>query len=407
MLDHELQPDATFEYSNERADEAPSRKRKRSSNDACGDAARVSPVVVPSGLIPAALEEIVVEEWFATETADDVAVEQGEAFQDVPLDFPGSTSFSEPGANASYGTSLFDDSNAKETRHETETSEAEKDDAERDEDDEGESGGRAVAPVAAPLFGVTASGTMRYAEFEGLFREWRKSGDPRLRDRLILMNRGLVAFLARRFAERGEMSEDLMQQGLIGLINALDSFDPDRGTRFVTFATPTILGEMRRYLRDRTWGVRVPRRLHELNHIINQRVDALTQQLDRSPTYSEIARSLGLELEEVIEALELFNTAEPVSFDEAETAHGENNSPISERLGALDTDLESMNDYAALRTALEQLEPRERQVVELVYFQGHSQLGAAKQLKVSQMNVSRLQRRALERLRELMNSSDL
>ena len=403
MLDPELQPDATFEYSNERAEKAPNRKRKRDSNGACGDVLRASSAARASALVAPHSEEVVAQEGFATETTDAVAVEQGEEFQDAPRGYS-ETFFEEPGVSANPEAVLFGDSNAEETRRETELGETSESDAEEDED--GENGDRTAA-AAAPLFGVTVSGTMRYAEFEVLFREWRKTGDPRLRDRLILMNRGLVAFLARRFAERGEMSEDLMQQGLIGLINALDSFDPDRGARFVTFATPTVLGEMRRYLRDRAWGVRVPRRLHELNHIINQRVDALTQQLDRSPTYSEIAHSLGLELEEVIEALELFNAAKPVSFDEVDDMQGEGMPPISESLGTLDADLESMNDYAALRTALEQLEPRERQVVELVYFQGHSQLGAAKQLKVSQMNVSRLQRRALERLRELMNSSDL
>ena len=268
--------------------------------------------------------------------------------------------------------------------------------------------GAATAGSGERAYGTTTGGSLRHAEFERLFREWRANGDDRLRDRLILMNRGLVAYLARRFSERGEMSDDLMQQGLIGLINALDSFDPDRGARFVTFATPTILGEMRRYLRDRTWGVRVPRRLHELHNVINHRIEALTQQFDRSPTYAEIARSLGLELEEVIEALELFNTAEPISIDEADSnSEGEGTLSISDRVGAPDADLESLNDHAILRAALEQLEPRERQVLEAVYFQGHSQLTVAKQMKVSQMNISRLQRRALAHLRELMNSGDL
>ena len=248
----------------------------------------------------------------------------------------------------------------------------------------------------------------RYNEFDTLFRQWRETGDPSLRDRLILMNRNLVSFIARKFLDRGEMSEDIMQQGLIGLINALDNFDPSRGTRFATFATPTIMGEIRRYLRDKTWTMRVPRRLQELHVSINHRVELLTQQLDRSPTYAEIARSLGVEVEEVIEALEMPHAMEPMSIDEAlPNARGEAGATISDQIGAEDADLESWNDHAILQAALEKLPSRERQVLQLVYFQEHTQLEVARQLKISQMNVSRTQRRALARLRELMNSNDI
>ena len=259
--------------------------------------------------------------------------------------------------------------------------------------------------VRAP---VALSSESRYSEFDALFVQWRETGDPNIRDRLILMNRNLVSFIARKFLDRGEMSEDLMQQGLIGLINALDNFDPSRGTRFATFATPTIMGEIRRYLRDKTWTMRVPRRLQELHVAINHRVELLTQQLDRSPTYVEIARSLGVEVEEVIEALEMPHAMDPMSIDEAlPNARGESGTTISDQIGAEDADLESWNAHAILQAALEKLPLRERQVLQLVYFQEHTQLEIARQLKISQMNVSRIQRRALARLREMMNSDDI
>jgi len=276
-----------------------------------------------------------------------------------------------------------------------------------EDEDEGSGPAKAAGESIASPYAGTPSGSLRHAEFDALFREWRRGGDPRLRDRLILMNRSLVAYLARRFVDRGEMSEDLMQHGLIGLINALDAFDPDRGARFVTFATPTILGEMRRYLRDKTWGIRVPRRLHELNGIINHRIELLAQEFDRSPTYFEIAHSLGLEVEEVIEALELVNNADPMSIDETMSPSANATAlPISEQVGELDADLESWNDHASLRAALDNLDPRERQVLEMVYFQGRSQLEVAREMKVSQMHISRVQRRALSHLREFMSEGE-
>ena len=261
---------------------------------------------------------------------------------------------------------------------------------------------------SAPFAAASYVAETRHAEFDRLFKQWRETGDANIRDHLILMNRNLVAFIARKFLDRGEMSEDIMQQGLIGLINALDNFDPARGTRFATFATPTIMGEIRRYLRDKTWTMRVPRRLQELHVIINQRIESLTQQLDRSPTYAEIARSLNVEVEEVIEALEMPYAMDPMSIDDVvPNARGDSTTTVSEQIGATDSDLEGWNDHAILQSALEKLPLRERQVLQMVYFKEQTQLEIARHLKISQMNVSRIQRRALERLRELMNSDDI
>ncbi|HEX8550719.1 MAG TPA: SigB/SigF/SigG family RNA polymerase sigma factor [Abditibacteriaceae bacterium] len=247
----------------------------------------------------------------------------------------------------------------------------------------------------------------RQEEFNFLFAQWRETGDQNLRDRLILSNRSLVSYLARRYSDRGELSEDVMQVGLIGLINALDHFDPSRGVRFATFATPTILGEIRRFFRDKTWGIRVPRRLQEVNQTINSRIEELTQELDRSPSYAEIARALGMPIEDIVEALEMIHVMDPVSIDET-LYSGSDDSPtnISDQIGAPDPDLETWGEYAALETALEKLPKNERQVLRLAYFDQHSQVEIARKLQVSQMYVSRLQRKALAHLREAMNDND-
>lgn len=248
----------------------------------------------------------------------------------------------------------------------------------------------------------------RHNEFDELFAQWRATGDHNLRDRLILSNRNLVSYLARRYIDRGELSEDVMQVGLIGLIYALDHFDPARGVRFATFATPTILGEIRRYFRDKTWGIRVPRRLQEVNQTINARIEELTQEMDRSPTYAEIARALNMPVEDVVEALEMMHIMEPVSIDEAMFNSGDDSAVnISDQIGAPDPDLETWGEWTTLETALEKLPENERRVLRLAYFEQHSQVEIARQLQVSQMFVSRLQRKALAHLRDLMNSVDV
>ena len=243
-------------------------------------------------------------------------------------------------------------------------------------------------------------------EFERLFALWRETNDPDVRHRLILMHRNLVTYLARRFTDRGEMYEDIIQQGMIGLINALDHFDPNRGVRFATFATPTIVGEIRRYFRDKTWSVRVPRRLQELHQTINKRIEALTQELDRSPTYAEIARALGVEEEDVVEAMEMSQALDPTSLDETSGVDEGGSAPIAEQVGSSDLNLDRVNDFSQLQSALDLLPERQQRVLRLAYFEGFSQAEIAKEIKVSPMHVSRLQRRALSDLREILENMD-
>lgn len=274
------------------------------------------------------------------------------------------------------------------------------DEDEEDEEEEEE------APRPSPFVKAAPPSRPNEGEFERLFAEWKETGDPRLRERLILMHRNLVTYLARRFMDRGELFEDVMQIGMLGLINALDAFDPTRGVKFSTFATPTIAGEIRRYFRDKVSGMRVPRRMQELYGVIQNKVEELTQKLDRSPTYAEIAFALEIEVEEVIETLELSNALEPMSLDDA--VFGEKDpSPtfLADTIGGPDPALESYEEHAALQMALSRLSEKERKVLEMAYFHGHSQAEIARRLGVSQMHISRLLRKALAQLRHLLEDA--
>ena len=242
-----------------------------------------------------------------------------------------------------------------------------------------------------------------YAEFERVFVQWKQTNDPRLRERLILMNRSMVMFLARRFADRGELFEDVLQVGMLGLIYALDGYNLERGVKFSTFAIPTISGEIRRYFRDKVSGMRVPRGLQELHATLQVRIEELTQQLDRSPTYAEIAFSLKIEVEQVVEAMELGAAIEPISIDDR--FYGEESATIAESIGAPDPQLHAYEEHAALQAALEKLPAQERRVLELSFFEGHSQAEIARRMNVSQMHISRLLRRSLAQLKQLLEES--
>jgi len=225
-----------------------------------------------------------------------------------------------------------------------------------------------------------------------------------LRARLVGEHLALVRFLVRRFVDRGEPYDDLLQIGALGLINALDRFDPDRGAEFATFATPTILGELKRYFRDKRWAVHVPRRLKELGASVGSAVERLTGEFGRSPTTQEVAERLGVGLDEVIEAMELGNAFSPLSLDAAATLdRGE--SQAIDRLGAEDREIENLADRATIGAALERLSGRDRIVVRLRFFEGQTQREVGERLGVSQMQVSRIEQRALARLRGLLAPS--
>lgn len=236
-----------------------------------------------------------------------------------------------------------------------------------------------------------------------LFRVHAKNKSAGVREQLILAHTRLVINLAKRFANRGEPLKDLIQVGNVGLIQAIDRFDTTRGVEFVTYATPTILGEIKRYFRDKGWTLKVPRRLQELNQQATKAIDALTQEFSRSPTIHELASHLELSEEEVLEALELGQAYNPLSLDaELNVESDDSAAKLLDLAGGVDKEIEGLTAKEALTDALMQLPQAERAIVVLRFFKNYTQMEVAKKLRVSQMQISRLQQRALRKLRYVL-----
>lgn len=231
------------------------------------------------------------------------------------------------------------------------------------------------------------------------FYDYRRTRDRRLRDDLVEEHELLAHFLAGRFANRGEARDDLVQVALVGLFKAVERFDPDRGLQFSTFATPTILGELKRHFRDRGWVVRVPRRVQELHLQLGRIVSSLGQEEGRSPTPAEVAKRAGVSEEDVLEAMEAGSLYRLVSLDGLATPDDEGNE-LAACLGADDPGFERIEHRSEIVELLDVLPERERLVVELRFFESMTQSEIAERVGVSQMHVSRLLTRSLERLRE-------
>lgn len=236
-----------------------------------------------------------------------------------------------------------------------------------------------------------------------LFAAFSKTRDPKVRDALVVAHLNLARFLAIRFANRGEALDDLIQVAGVGLIKAIDRFDLSRGVEFTTFATPTIIGEIKRYFRDKSWAVRVPRRLQELNIAINRAVENISLELGRAPTVSDLAQRLAATEEEIIEAQELGQVHNLLSLDSEMAAEVEaRTATLMDYLGTEDADLAMLVDKANLERAMRALDRRERIILYLRFFENMAQAEVAKRLNVSQMHVSRLQNRALEKLKAVL-----
>ncbi len=218
-----------------------------------------------------------------------------------------------------------------------------------------------------------------------------------------MLHVNLVRFLAGKFANRGEPLDDLIQVGSIGLLNAIDRYDPERGAKFSTYATPTIMGEIKRYFRDKSWNLKVPRHLQELNWAATKAVDTLSQELGRSPTLHEIAQAIGATEEETIEAIELGAAHESVSLDTSLSLEGDT-VPLThgEMIGGEDEALLDFENFEDLRAAINDLEDREKAIILYRFFRDLSQTEVAKRLNISQMHVSRLQAKALKRLKAML-----
>ncbi|HVC39724.1 MAG TPA: SigB/SigF/SigG family RNA polymerase sigma factor [Candidatus Dormibacteraeota bacterium] len=231
-----------------------------------------------------------------------------------------------------------------------------------------------------------------------LFAEYAATRDPKLREQLVPQYTQLVHSLARRFAGRGEPLEDLEQVGFLGLIAAINRFDPSLGLEFTTFATPTILGEIKRYFRDKSWAVRVPRRLQETYARVVRTQQELSQELGRGPTVPEIAARLELEPDEVLQALEAGPAQRAISL-ESPTREGDGEGELGDRLGAEDENLSRIELQNMLAGAMRHLTPREREIMVLRFVEQLPQTEVARRLGISQMHVSRLQRAALAQLK--------
>ncbi|SHF29991.1 SigB/SigF/SigG family RNA polymerase sigma factor [Streptoalloteichus hindustanus] len=226
--------------------------------------------------------------------------------------------------------------------------------------------------------------------------------DPRravLREKLVTEHLPVAQHIARRFSNRGEPHEDLVQVATLGLINAVDRFQPDRGVDFLSFAVPTIMGEVRRHFRDTGWAVRVPRRLKELHLSINAAIGELSQRLGRAPTPSELAGHLGISQEEVFEGLEATNAYRSASLDDMLVADDDSVS-LGDAIGEVDTELAQVEYRETLKPLLARLPERERTVLVLRFFGNMTQTQIAERIGVSQMHVSRLLARTLAQLRE-------
>src|SRR3954468_7034618 len=230
-----------------------------------------------------------------------------------------------------------------------------------------------------------------------LHEEYFDSRDPDLVRQLVEAHRGLAHRLPSRVAHPGEAPEDLTQVAMLGLVKAIQGFDPERGLRFSTYATPTILGELKRHFRDRGWAVRLPRRVHDLYLTVQHAIDDLAQELGRSPTLQEIADRVCASVDNVVEAIEAGGFRRSASIDAQLGPDAERS--LSSSLGDEDPHLAGVDHQLTLAAVVRRLPDVEQEVVRLRFVEGLTQLEIAQRVGRSQMQVSRLLARSLERLR--------
>lgn len=232
--------------------------------------------------------------------------------------------------------------------------------------------------------------------------------DPAIREKLVRGHQRLVRALASRFRNSGEPLDDLIQVGNIGLINAVDRFEPSHGTRFSTYAAPNILGEIRRYFRDKTVSVRVPRWMQEMNVTAKRVTATMTSELGRAPSVTEVAQRMNVSEAHLREAIAAHESTKLVSLDAVlQGSDPSVDTTLKELIGAIDSEMANIEEFADLRAALSKLSERERIIIELRFFDEETQAVIANKLGISQMHVSRIQSKALARLREVMKSNDI
>jgi RNA polymerase sigma-B factor len=231
-----------------------------------------------------------------------------------------------------------------------------------------------------------------------LLKLYHERGDATAREELVNRHLPLVKSLARRYAGRGEALEDIEQVGAIGLIKAIDRYELSREVALTTYATPNVVGEIKRHFRDKGWAIRVPRALQELNGKMGPTIESLTSRLGRSPSIAEIAAEFETSPEQVLEAMEAGSAYAPVSLSAGPTSEGELD-PL-ETIGDVDEEFERTDDRTSLEPALAALPDREQEILRMRFEEGLTQTQIAEKVGISQMHVSRLIRRSLERMRK-------
>lgn len=237
------------------------------------------------------------------------------------------------------------------------------------------------------------------------FVEYRRTGERQLRNELIEAHQGLAAHLARRFANRGEQLDDLKQVAFVGLLKAVERFDPDRNLEFSTFATATIEGELKRHFRDKTWAIRPPRRRQELHLRLGGAVSELSQKLGRAPRVPEVAAHLNVTEDEVLDAMDAGGAYRPTSLDAPRG--GTESMSLQSRIGTEDTGFELAEHRLIVEELLATLPEREQTIVRLRFFEDMGQAEIAERVGISQMHVSRLLARTLLQLREELQQRDV
>lgn len=240
-----------------------------------------------------------------------------------------------------------------------------------------------------------------------LFRRYKVEGDEDAREQLVMSHLNLVRFLASKFKNRGEPLDDLVQVGTIGLIKAIDRFDPERGLEFTTFATPTIMGEIKRHFRDKGWSVRVPRRLQELSAKVNQVTDELTKDLQRSPSVEEIAAALDTTVDEVLEAMESSSAYSSVPLEGTGPGADDDAPSVIDHYAMVDEDLAASDDRMVIEETVRDFSPREQEIIRMRFIEGLTQVEIARRLGISQVQVSRLLRRTLQKVQEKIDPEGL
>ena len=247
---------------------------------------------------------------------------------------------------------------------------------------------------------TTVAPVTELADEKELLRRFARERSPELRDELVVRFMPLARRLAARYSGRAEPFEDLLQIALLGLVHSVDRYDPERGTAFSTFAVPTILGELRRHFRDRTWAIHMPRGLQETILEVEKAMEELPTRIGRAATVADVAERVGISEEKVLEALNASQTRYSRSFEDSPLTDDGESIPLSDRIGELDGRLATIDDGVEVQDAVDHLSDREREVLRLRFVEDLTQREIAAKVGVSQMQISRILRATIDRLRD-------